>query len=58
MIVIEAELDGRECNLAVESDFIPKAGDTILVRHEPFRDPCFHVVVNDIEGEIFRVEEL
>ncbi len=59
MIIIEAELDGRECNLAVVgADFMPKAGETIWVRHEPFQGHCFNVVVNTIEGEVFRVEEL
>ncbi len=59
VIIIEAELDGRECNLAViGADFIPKTGETIWVRHEPFQGHCFHVVVESINGEVFKVEEL
>ena len=58
-IIIEAELDGRECNLAViGADFLPKVGDTVWVRHEPFDGNCFHVVVKSIKEEVFKVEEL
>lgn len=29
-IIIEADLDGRECNLiAIGADFLPKVGDTV-----------------------------
>ncbi len=58
-IIIEAELDGCECNLiTIGADFLPKVGDTVWVRHEPFDGHCFHVVVESIEGEVFKVEEL
>lgn len=58
-IIIEAELDGRECNLMlIGADFMPKTGDRIWVRHEPFQGHCFHVIVNEIKGEVFKVEEL
>lgn len=57
MIIIEAELDGRECNLMVVDDFIPKVDETVWVRNMP-DGVCFHAVVNEIKGEVFKVEEV